>query len=180
MKAMSTNDEPTKSESELLSIKAGIEQVLTAGKTMPFKGQSYDQAGLLAVVNALLAPIQLVRTDRATLERDIEARKANATNLQDFVKLFKAQCVVTYGENSNEFIAFGFKPRKKAAPLTPEKKQHQVAQARATRKARGTVGPRAKQSIRGVVDPAEGNAGTPAPSGGNATGQANGSNAVKP
>ncbi|HZU95178.1 MAG TPA: hypothetical protein VFF73_00615 [Planctomycetota bacterium] len=178
---MSIHDEPSKSERDLLSIKAGIEQVLTAGKTMPFQGQSYDQTGLLAVVNALLAPIQLVRSDRATLERDIGARKANAANLEQFVKLFKAQCVVTYGENSNEFVAFGFKPRKKAAPLTPEKKQHKTAQARATRKARGTVGPRVKQSIIGSVDPAEGNAGTPAPpSGGNATGQAGGSNPVKP
>ncbi len=55
-----------------------------------------------------------------------------------------------FGPNSQEAIDFGFPP-KKTATLSVEEKVQAVAQAKATREARGTMGKKARLKIKGVV-----------------------------
>ncbi|HZU99229.1 MAG TPA: hypothetical protein VFF73_21155 [Planctomycetota bacterium] len=149
---MSKHVDITKTEQTLLAIREGLVQVLAHGKTMPYRRVTYDLQGLLAIVDAFLEPFRLVNTDRTTLARDIEARRTNAPVLKDFVTKFKQAALVHFEEDSTEFVAFGFKPKKKPRPLTPEEQQLKVERARATRVARKTKGRRARQAIRGVVE----------------------------
>ncbi|HZU99769.1 MAG TPA: hypothetical protein VFF73_23860 [Planctomycetota bacterium] len=173
------NDSPSKTEEELRAILSGIQQVLTAGKTFPYKGTSYDQAGLTQLVTGYLAPYESVRNLRTQLKTGVASRKAGAADTKDFIKTFEASAMGQYGESSTEFAAFGFKPHKKAE-LTVEQKQHKLDQARATRAARHTVGPKQRASIRGVVPPVpSGGVNTPEPGEGNTTGPS-GSNVAKP
>jgi hypothetical protein len=153
---------PTKTEQELRGILSGIQQVLTAGKTFPLMGANLDQATLLTTVNGLLAPYSNVHQQRTLLEKGLGDRNTGEPNAKGFVQSFKSAAAGTYGETSLEFSLFGFAPRKKPIELTPEQKQHKLAQLRATRAARKTLGSRQRAAIKGVV-----------------TGT-NGSNAVKP
>jgi hypothetical protein len=174
-----SNNSPINTEQELRTILSGIQQVLTAGKTFPFKGTSYDQAGLTQLVNGYLAPYENVHTVRTQLQTGIASRQANEANTKDFIKSFEGAAVGQYGESSNEFAAFGFKPRKKAE-LTVEQKQHKLDQARATRQARHTLGSKQKAAIKGVVPPVSSSSGNTAPPAtGTATGQ-RGSSVAKP
>jgi len=173
------DDNPSRTEAKLLAIRQGAEKVLTGGKTVPYKGQSLDANGLLALVDGYLGPIQKVRSDRATLNADLATRRTNAPDVAEFVRLLKASVEVSFGVNSEEFTAFGF-TQKKATPLTADQKVHKLAQLRATRQARGTTGPKARLAVRGVVSSGGGNAGTPAtPPPGTAPGT-NGGNTAKP
>jgi hypothetical protein len=150
-----------------------------ANGPLPHKGTSYDQAGLTQLVNGYLAPYESVRNMRTQLKAGVASRKAGAADTKDFIKTFEASAMGQYGESSTEFAAFGFKPQKKAE-LTVEQKQHKLDQARATRAARHTVGPKQRASIRGVVPPTpSGGVTTPQPGDGTTTGQS-ASNVAKP
>jgi hypothetical protein len=162
-KAMTNNntDKPGKTERDLLSIRLGAEQALTGGRTISYKGMSYDQASLTRAADASLGPYQSVHRARTILEQVLSERRAGEASAQELVQIVKLAAAAAFGEDSVEFSLFGFQPKKKAVPLTPEQKQHKLEQLRATRKARKTMGRRQKQAVKGVVS-SGGTAGPPA------------------
>ncbi len=178
---MSQKDNPGKLEGELLGIQRGAQIVLVGGKTLSLLGATLDQAGMLQAVAGHISPIVSVRDQRAALEQGVTDRRAKAPDSEAFVQAVKLAVTAVYGEHSVEFSQFGFKAEKKAAELTPEQKQLKVARMRATRAKRGTLGSRQKRSVKGVVNPQEGNAGPPAaPTQGNTTVKDTGSSNAKP
>ena len=159
---MASHDNAGRVERDLLAIKQGIAQVLTSGKTISFEGTSYDQASFEQFVDAVLAPFSNVRRLKALIEEGMVERRAKKSEAERIVNVIKHAAGGTFGEKSVEFAAFGFAPKKKAVPLTPEQKQHKLEQLRATRLARHTMGKRQKQAVKGDVSSNGGNAGSPA------------------
>ncbi len=169
----------SETEQELQSIMKGIPSVVPSGKAFFFKGINYDQPGFTQLVAGFLNPFENVQQLRAQLEQGVVDRDSKEDAARQFVSDIKAAAITNYGENSVEFSQLGFKSRKKAAPLSPEKKQLRYARLIATRKARQVMGKRQRQAVKGVVPPAgmEGSPGAPSQAGG--TG-ASGGNAAKP
>ncbi len=152
---VSKNDKSLKNENDLNALKQGALEVLVTGKTIFFRGASMDQASFLQLVTVALAPYDFVNDHWMSLHMGIAARDAQEDAASQFVRDARAAVIVSFGENSAEFRSFGFHPPKKPAPLTLEKQQLKNARAKATRRARGTLGPKQRKKIKGVVPAAE-------------------------
>ncbi|HZV03344.1 MAG TPA: hypothetical protein VFF73_41955 [Planctomycetota bacterium] len=135
----------------LVAIMRGINEVLTAGKTMPFRNGTIDGPSLAAIVQPLLAVLQAVADNKTAWKASITARNNAADTISSLIDDIKKGASLAWKDTSVEFEQFGFAPKKKAAPLTPEAKQLKVERLRATRLARGTVGSRQRKAIKGVV-----------------------------
>jgi hypothetical protein len=138
-------------EEDLRAMKDGIPEAFAPGKNITFRGNNYDQAGFLQLVNTALAPYDNVNDLHVQLHLGVAARDAQEEAAAQFVRDAKAAAIVSFGEGSNSFQKLGFKTRKKQAPLTLEQKQLRQARIKATRKARGTMSRKAKAKIKGVV-----------------------------
>ncbi|HZU98865.1 MAG TPA: hypothetical protein VFF73_19315 [Planctomycetota bacterium] len=136
---------------DLLAIVRGINEVLTQGKTMPFRQGTIDGPGLLAVVVPLLGTLQAVGDQKAAWKASIVTRDAKGPTISALIDDIKKGASLGWGDSSVEFGQFGFAPKKKPAPLTPEQKQTKLERYRATKAARGTLGRRQRQAIKGVV-----------------------------
>jgi hypothetical protein len=145
------SEKSRRNEEDLLALRTGAPEVLTPGKTIVFRGGTYDQAGFLQLVNVALAPYDSVNEHRTLLHQAVVTRDGQEDAAAQFVRDAKAAAIVSFGENSLEFTKLGFKAKKKAAPLTPEQKQLKQARLKATRKARGTMSRKQKARIKGVV-----------------------------
>jgi hypothetical protein len=149
---MSHSQNPGTIERKLLAIKLGAQQVLVAGKTISYLGKSYDSAAIVQLVDALLAPYIKVREMRTMMSAGVVERNGSTVTATDFIRVLQLAAASSYGEHSLEYSQFGFTPKKKAADLTPEQKQHKLESLRATRNARRTMGKRQKQALKGQVD----------------------------
>ncbi len=159
---MATHENPTKTERELEAILKGAQQVLAGGKTISFRGQSYDLAGFTTLVQSYLDPYVKIRESRALTRKLLEDRRTNELDASEFVHSMKVTAEGAYGDQSVEYAQFGFSPRKKPADLTPEQKQHKLELMRATRLARHTMGKRQKKNVKGDVSSNGSEAGSPA------------------
>ncbi|HZU99872.1 MAG TPA: hypothetical protein VFF73_24375 [Planctomycetota bacterium] len=135
----------------LLAIMRGIAEVLTAGKTMPFRNGTIDGPGLQALVAPLIALVQAVGDKKTAYTAAIESRDAARSTIDALIADIKKGCSLGFGDSSVEFEQFGFAPKKKPATLTPEQKQQKLERMRATRAARGTMGSRQRKAVRGVI-----------------------------
>jgi ADP-heptose:LPS heptosyltransferase len=140
-----------KTLNSLLAIMRGIAEVLTAGKTMPFRNGTIDGPGLQALVAPLLALVQAVGDKKTAYKAAIDSRNAAKSTIDALIADVKKGCSLGFGDSSVEFEQFGFAPKKKPTTLTPEQKQQKLERMRATRAARGTMGSRQRKAVRGVV-----------------------------
>ena len=122
------------------------EKLVLAGKTYPPAAlQQFLQADIDA-------------NDRATAARAAWLDAVKAANAADdeadvVLRAVRAQVMARHGEAQEAetvLVDFGYAPRRKVS-RTVEEKTAAVAQAKATREARHTMGPKAKATVRGVV-----------------------------
>ena len=109
---------------------------------------------------------------RVTHSRLVAAARARREQTAPLLAAVRAYAAVTFGEQSAEFTAFGFKPRK-VAQRTAESKAGAVEKLRATRVARHTMGKRQRAAIHGTVptsSPASGPGASPPATGAPVTG----------
>ncbi|HZU95270.1 MAG TPA: hypothetical protein VFF73_01075 [Planctomycetota bacterium] len=135
----------------LLAIMQGIAKILTGGKTIPFRKGSIDGPGLQALVGPILATFQAAVDQKTSFHNSVVARDAAKPTAEQLIADIKKGVDLQFGEDSTEFTTFGFKPRKKRTPSTGEQNVQKAAKAAATRKARGTLGPKARLQVKGAV-----------------------------
>jgi hypothetical protein len=139
-------------ELQLLNIIVGIQEVLVPqNKTITFRGTAADGPTLNGPASSFIAPYKATHEQKAVLAGTIQLRREQRPAAKKFIKDFRAGVVATFGEDSPEFLKFGFKPRKQSAPLSADQKQLKVARLRATRMARGTRGRRQRAEVKGNV-----------------------------
>ncbi len=137
--------------------------------------QSITIAGASTTVGAALTELQAVVDNRAAVvAAQAAARTAVATEtaatpaLNAFVTAFIAFIKLQLGTTPAILADFGIPTPKVRTPMTAEQKAVAAAKREATRKARGTTGPKAKKAVKGnitaqlVVTPAAGGAQAPA------------------
>ena len=153
-----SHDNPKDLEEKLRTIQAGLAKVLAPGKSMNFRGQMADGTVVNPLVNAALALIEGADTAEIAWHEAVKTRDAGVPGIETLVQDLENGANSTWGDGSPESQALGFQSRKKAAPLSSEKAALKAARARATRQARGTLGPKARKSVKGVVNPVDGSA----------------------
>jgi hypothetical protein len=140
---------PNGFRSELQQLLQGWQEVIPSDATFPCSAGSFDQPGVLARLQAYLEAYTALDTHvtgAAEARAQVRSQMAEA---QAYCSSLKA-AVITYlgSQNSPHLAKFGLKPRKARTPLTSEQLAVRAAKVRATRKLRGTVGPKTKARIK--------------------------------
>jgi hypothetical protein len=123
-------------------------------------GQVLAFAGALANVDVddAVAKLQKLVDNRAktlaaqaTAKAAVEAERAAMPDLVAFERAFEGLLRLMFGGDLAILVDFGLQPRKQPVPKTSVEKAVAVAKAKATRDARGTMGPKAKRKVKGNV-----------------------------
>ncbi len=136
-------------------VKAGLSKYY-ASTPLVLAGTSYKPAALQTFLQADVDANDASTAARANWLNTVKVAKSTDAETDPVLRAVKAQVEAQYGEAPNAdsvFADFGWAPRKKPTK-TVQQKTAAVAQTQATRKARGTMGPKAKAKIKGVVTPA--------------------------
>ena len=159
-------------QNRLRLVLAGILKHFSGVTTVMLGGKQVALADLTKRIQADIAASDTSVQARAQLTTDVQAELASHADLDPDLRLFKFFVIAQYGDTqdaSTTLSDFGYAPRKTPTKSLAAKTQA-AEQAKATREARGTMGPKAKAKIKGTVAtpaPVEGSSTpSPAPTGG--------------
>jgi hypothetical protein len=139
---------------------AGIQKDLSTMSNLPLGSETFTPASLVAFVQSRIDAANEVTVAKANWQNASKTYEALDTKATIVVHDLKQLVIGAFGATSSKLADFGFTPRK-VTVLTPEEKAAAAAKRAATRKARNTMGPKAKLAVKGTV-PATGTATTPA------------------
>ena len=131
---------------------AGIKADLQTMPSLFLGGSTYTPTTLAALIQSRIDEANAVATAKATWQSAAKTYKALDAHVTTVVHDLKQLVIGAFGSTSPKLVDFGFAARKHAV-RTPAEKLASAARAKATRKARGTVGPKAKLAIKGAVEP---------------------------
>jgi hypothetical protein len=143
------------------------------GQEMPVSGVTLTVPAIQAKLSSFAQLRQKVEDAHAALEAAIAAENAQAPDMDAFVAAFVHIVRGAFGKQPDVLADFGLKAPKVRTPMTADQAAAAVAKRKATRVARGTKGPKAKQAIHGnvtgvVVTPVTGAGTGTGPTGGGA------------
>ena len=160
---MSTNNR-TKKQGTDQQVLEGVNKDLTTMTSLPLGGTTYTPTSLAARIQSRIDQANAVMTAKAAWQHAITTYEATDTQVQVIIHDLKQLVIGAFGATSPKLADFGWSPRK-ITVLTPEEKAAAVAKRAATRKARGTKGPKAKLAITGATAAAAATATPPASNG---------------
>jgi len=121
-------------------------------KTMiPMKGRLVRASEAAEVFDKGTETQKEASAARAKYFQTVATAHAAEAALRALIEPIKSYVQNTFGERSSTAAAFGFRPRKRTR-LSAEVRYEAVAKLRATRAARGTLGPRRKPKIHMHVE----------------------------
>ena len=130
---------------------AGTQKHLSTMTSIMVGGSTTTPAAAEAQLNALSTLRNDVDAARTALNAKIATETAQLPALRVFLVAFVAFVRGTFGNSPDVLADFGLLPKKAPTPLTAEQKTAAAAKREATRKARGTTGPKAKLAVKGNV-----------------------------
>jgi hypothetical protein len=151
---MSNSNIPNKTTALALNnkISDGVDKYFSKVKSLTVGGTTFTPKSLVAVLNAENDASSAVDSTRAQLGDQVvthRTAKAKAKALRSALKVF---ILGTYGKEAVQMLGdFGMSVPKATGKRTVETKAQAVAQAKATREARHTMGKKQKQLIKGTV-----------------------------
>jgi hypothetical protein len=128
----------------------GIKKDLQNVSSLPLASSTYTMATLEQLIQSRIDAANTVATAKANWHQAVAAYETVNTQVTEVVRGLRQYVINVYGQNSPVLADFGFTAPKRAA-LTPEAAVARAQKAAATRKARGTVGPKEKAKIKGTV-----------------------------
>jgi hypothetical protein len=111
-------------------------------------GQKYTIKQIVSVLQGRIAKTKAASAAKATWTETVRADRQQATTTKEFVAGVR-QTLLTMFAAVNVLADFGISPRKTRKVLSTGDKATAVAKAKATRKARNTVGKTEKLKIKG-------------------------------
>jgi hypothetical protein len=112
-------------------------------------GKTYTLQELLTALSAYAALYNAVDRAHATFRAAFETRSEIEPDASHLVQGVRAVLKGMFGKKSVALESYGIRPEKEPASLTAEQEVVKVAKAKATRKARHTMGPRQRAKIKG-------------------------------
>ncbi len=126
-----------------------LETYVAENARISVEGTHYDLRGFIAIYQRCL-DTSAALTKRAEVVAEIALRETRAKARLDAERALKGWVRGEFGSRSKEALDFGFPPPRVHVRTTEEKAQV-VARGKATREARGTMGRRERERIRGVL-----------------------------
>ena len=164
---MSGSNTPNKTTALALNkrISEGVDKHFSKVKSLTFGGSEYTPKSLMAVLNAENDAASAVDSTRAQLGGEVATHRTAKAKAAVVRSALKAYILSTYGKAAVQVLGdFGWNVPKSSGKRTPEAKVQAVAQGKATRNARHTMGKKQKLAIKGVVPSTATSAATPASS----------------
>jgi hypothetical protein len=165
MTARKTKDEIAASAETLGE---GLELHLSSYPLLILDGTTFTIPALKARLDAIARRRHEVDKKKADYEEALDEENAEAHDDTVLMGALVALVRATFGNSPSVLVDFGILPKKERTPPTVEEMATAVAKREATRKARDTMGPKAKLAIHGdvtgvTVTPITSNARAPAP-----------------
>jgi hypothetical protein len=113
---------------------------------------AYTTSSLVQLLGSLVAAMTAQNTADATAKDALLAVSAADAKVKPIVSAYRKYLLATYGNAVQILDDYGLTPAKAPKPLTVEAMSAKVAQNQATRKARGSVGPKKRSEIKGTVE----------------------------
>ena len=133
---------------EVMAFIEGVPQVLPPGSHVGVQGVEYGPEALVAKLEEVLKPVKdVVNAEDAAkvARREIQAQYEPT---RQFLTAFVAALRGYLGANNPKLATLGIKPARPATPLSVTAKLQRALKAKATRKARGTLGRRQRKAIK--------------------------------
>jgi hypothetical protein len=156
---MSTKSKTSKISraARITTVVAGIQKHFSGMATLMLNNTSINTAAFVSQLQADIALSNKATATRAQLTTDVNAANQSHATVDPLLRFLRALVIGQFGDTdaSASILAdFAMAPRKTPSTSTATKAQA-AAQAKATRVARGTAGPKQKAKIKGVVPAAE-------------------------
>jgi hypothetical protein len=151
---MASNNLPNKNTALALDQKAvaGVDKYFATVGTLTIAGTSYTPAALKAVFQADIDATVATDTGKAQQKQQVAVQKAARAKAQAARKALKAHILGNFGPAAITMLEdFGIPVPKPAGKKTVASKAKGVANAKATRVARGTLGKVQKSKIKGTA-----------------------------
>jgi hypothetical protein len=146
------------SKQSRVSLLAVVQALIAGTQKQPPSGEitlgnvAYTALSLVQLLESLGAAMTAQAATEATAKDAVLATRAAETKVRPVVTAYKKYLQTTYGNATQTLAVYGLAPAKTPKPLTVEAKSAKVAAGLATRKARGTVGPKKRLEIKGTVE----------------------------
>jgi hypothetical protein len=147
---MSTRENNAKIVSTCGQRLAALNKHMKAKTAMTVSGKQMKLADLVSVYQAAVDTRAALVPQRAAFDEAIAARDSAEASRRATDKALKAWVINEFGPDSPQAHEFGFLPTK-VTPKSAETKATAVGKLRATRTARGTMGKRQKEKIKGTI-----------------------------
>ena len=147
-------------QAKLQKILSGISSQFSGVSSITLGGKQVLVSDLVKRIQTELDVITAVAKAKAAYGAEVQTERTTRASLSPTLRQLRSYVVGSFGDTQDSvqaLEAFGYFPRK-AVKLPAVEQVHAQEKAAATRKARGTLGPKAKAEIEGVVP-----AVTPAP-----------------
>ena len=149
---------------EMRALSHGLTTSPPAGQTsLIVDGKSEPVTDLVSEINGYVAVYQAVDDAEEKYREALAARAKIEEKVKARRKVIRAAIKGAMGGDNQKLGRYGMSPDKSPEPLHVEELTHKVAQARATRIARHTMGKKQKLAIKGVVPPTASPAPTTSP-----------------
>jgi hypothetical protein len=139
----------------------GVKTYLAKIATLPVGSTPMKPADIVNVLQGRISKATAAETAEAAATAAVKADRDERASTASFLRAFRRIVLGMFQESPDTLAAFSMKPPK-ARTETVATKAAAVAKNVATRKARGTVGPKKKLSIKGTVPASSGAAPAPA------------------
>jgi D-aminopeptidase len=146
-----TTTNKTTTQARDAQVIAGVTKDLKNVASLSLAGTTYTPVTLIQLVQSRITAANEVATSRANWLDAVRSYQALSTQVHAVEVGLKQYVINAYGAASPLLADFGFTPNKRTTPTT-ETKQLAVQKRAATRKARNTLGKKAKAKIKGTID----------------------------
>jgi hypothetical protein len=126
----------------------GIQKHLGNKGTLVVNGEKHSVPEIVAIVEGRVNATAKVAASRDVLSKDVAAERETLALSDAFMADLRQAILVAFGTTSEALVEFGIAAPKKRRALTAMEKVQRTAKANATRKLRGTMGPRKRSTIK--------------------------------
>jgi hypothetical protein len=134
----------------------GVEKHLAADAPFVLDGRTIRPSDLAPTLRKRIAAEMKTAVKKAEWLAAVAEEKALVEETNDIVTMYRQILLLMFHSQGDVLADLGLAHRKKPRPLTTDERALKVARAKATREARGTLGPRQRLRIHGVVpDPVD-------------------------
>jgi hypothetical protein len=148
---MTTNSKTQRIAADNALISGLQKHASTLPASFNLAGQTYTSTQCVTTLQGRITVANAVGPANASYQAAVKADTAAQTTTDPFVAELKAQLLIWFKNDQETLADFGLTPSKRPGTKDPLTKVVAAEKLRATRKARGTMGKREREEVKGSI-----------------------------